>query len=73
MNLYTTFCANLRTAIAAKDCSQGWLAEQSGYSISYIQRVLQGVQTNPTLSFVECVAKALDTTPAALLQPVVQP
>ncbi|MGV0954706.1 MAG: helix-turn-helix domain-containing protein [Fluviibacter sp.] len=73
MSLYTNLCTNLRAAIAAKNCSQGWLAEQSGYSVSYIQRVLQGVQTNPTLSFVECVAKALDTTPIALLQPVIEP
>lgn len=68
MTLYDTFRANLSAAIAANECSQGWLAEQSGYSVSYIHRVLHGTQRNPTIGFVECIAAALGTTPLSMLQ-----
>jgi len=68
MSLYDTFCANLRDAIATEGYSIRTLALESGYSASYIQRVLAGVQRNPTLAFIECVAKVLGTTPQSMIR-----
>lgn len=67
MTLYTCFVDNLRAAIAANGTTMTALARHSGYSASYLSRVLNGTMQNPTLQFVECMAKALDTTPLSLL------
>ena len=69
MSIYDTFCANLRTTMADKGFTQSQLALDAGYSISYLSRVLNGTQQNPTLEFLACVAGALGTTPQALLEP----
>lgn len=69
MNLYQIFSANLQARMTAAGCSQSMLARQSGYSSSYVHRVLSGIQQNPTLAFVERVAAVLVTTPQAMLQP----
>lgn len=42
------------------------LAVETGYSETYIGRLRNGHQTNPTLFFVECAAKVLGISPATL-------
>lgn len=68
MDLRHTFRANLKRAVEASPERRYMIAYKSGYSAVYIRRVMAGTQDNPTLLFVHCIAKALGTTPAALLE-----
>lgn len=43
------------------------LALESGYSEGYISRLLNGVQSNPTIQCVECLATVLDIQPSVLV------
>jgi len=70
VTIQDTFRANLRRAIDMDARPATQIAKRAGYSISYLSRVLNGTQQNPTLEFLACVAGALETTPQALLEPI---
>lgn len=62
-----TFRENLAAAIDRHPGSFVSLCHRTGYSASYVRRVLNGERVNPTLFFVECVAGALNVDPLKLL------
>lgn len=68
MTLPATFRANLRAALEADPRPRKAIARTSGYSDSYIQRVVNGAKTNPTLLFVWCIAQTLGVDPLDLLR-----
>lgn len=62
-----TFRKNLAAAIDRHPGTFVTLCNRTGYSTSYVRRVLNGERVNPTLFFVECIAGALDVDPLELL------
>jgi len=61
-----TFGQRLRFALDLRKRSIESLALDSGYSRDYISRLINGRQNNPTLFFVDCVARALNVSGAFL-------
>lgn len=61
------FLARLRDAIEHKNMTWPELAAKSGYSASYLQRLVLGQRSNPTLSCVAALAETLQVRPAWLL------
>jgi len=61
-----TFSARLKYHMLHSHVTVESLALETGYSETYIGRLRNGHQTNPTISFVECAAKVLGISPAAL-------
>lgn len=53
------FCERLNEAIKNDYRSLSQIARDSGYSVSYISRLLNGQRVNPTLFFVENIAGTL--------------
>ena len=68
MTLAQNFRANLRARVTDDPRSMRILADVSGYSASYIGRVMAGTMPNPTLLFVETMAATLNTTPTEMLR-----
>lgn len=66
--LNITFRERLAEAIANYSGSFVGLCNRAGYSTSYVRRVMDGERINPTLSFVECMAGALNIDPLKLLK-----
>lgn len=66
MSVHQTLAHNLRTAIDSSSLQIKQICHTSGYSPSYIGKVLAGM-ANPTLMFIDCMAKTLNVTPARLL------
>ncbi len=68
MCLAETFRVNLRQTRISQNLSQDNLAQLSGYSESYIQRFESRTgKFNPTLSFVDAMAKSLQVSTSQLL------
>lgn len=63
----TVFRERLQTAIDSQNATWPELAAKSGYSVSYLRRLVQGHRVNPTLSCVAALAQTLDVKPAWLL------
>lgn len=61
-----TFGQRLRFALDLRKRSIESLSLDSGYSKDYISRLINGKQNNPTLFFVDCVARALNVNPVFL-------
>lgn len=61
------FRDRLRAAIDSQDMTWPELAAKSGYSASYLQRLVGGHRSNPTLSCVAALAETLQVPPAWLL------
>ena len=61
------FSARLGEAVEQDSRSLAEIAKHSGYHRNYIQRVIHGHKTNPTLGFVEVMAISLQRDPAWLL------
>lgn len=61
-----TFGERLRQVLDARQRSIESVSYDSGYSVSYISRLINGKQSNPSLFFVECVSRALDVSPCFL-------
>lgn len=61
------FATRLRSRMDFLGITVESLALESGYSQGYISRLLNGVQSNPTVLCVECLAKVLDIKPSVLL------
>ena len=68
MTLQEIFRAKFRARVLADPRSVRTLADVSGYSESYISRVINGSKPNPTLAFVETMAVTLNVPLADLLQ-----
>lgn len=68
MTLQEIFRTNFRARVDADPRSVRILADISGYSESYISRVVNGAKPNPTLAFVEAMAVTLNVPLADLLQ-----
>jgi transcriptional regulator with XRE-family HTH domain len=63
----TLFSKRLQSAIDAKDMTWPELANKSGYSASYLQRLISGGRCNPTIACVAALAQTLDVAPSWLL------
>lgn len=61
------FRERLQAAIDSQDMTWPELAAKSGYSVSYLRRLVQGHRCNPTLSCVAALAETLQVPPARLL------
>ena len=61
------FRERLQAAIDSQDMTWPELAAKSGYSASYLQRLIGGHRSNPTLSCVAALAETLQVQPAWLL------
>lgn len=57
----------IRNARTAKGLTLRAVARESGISASYLSMLENDHMTNPTLNALEALARALGTTPAALL------
>ena len=62
----STFAARLKYHMLHSHVTVESLALETGYSETYIGRLRNGHQTNPTLSFVERAASVLGISPATL-------
>lgn len=58
--------ANLKAARKARNLSRRALGEAVGISEGYVSRLERGLRTNPSRPVLEAIARALETTPAAL-------
>lgn len=58
-----TFGQRLRHVLDVRQRSIASLALDSGYSERYIERLIRGEQNNPTIFFVDSVARALSEKP----------
>jgi transcriptional regulator with XRE-family HTH domain len=65
-SLTRRFAASVRRLRSKKKLSQKSLADKVGISVSYVSMLERG-QRSPPLETIEKMAKALGTTPAALL------
>ena len=61
-----TFASRLKEYMYQADITVESLALETGYSETYIGRLRNGHQTNPTIFFVESTAKVLGISPATL-------
>ncbi len=61
-----TFGQRLRHVLNVRRRSIESLALDSGYSERYIERLIRGDQSNPTLLFVDSVSRALNVSGAYL-------
>lgn len=66
--LPAVFRLQLRAALEADPRPRKAIAIESGYSESYIQRIVAGTKPNPTLLFVSCMAQTLKIDPLDLLK-----
>ncbi len=66
MDLLTRFAGNVRRLRSKTKLSPKALADKVGISVSYVSMLERG-QRSPPLETIEKMAKALGTTPAALL------
>ena len=67
MSINRNFCKRLREEIAATGLPLKSIAHKSGYSVQHISAVIHERKPNPTLSFVDCMAKALGVSHLSLL------
>ena len=67
-DLCSVFRKNLAAEIEKYPGTLVGLAYKSGYSVSYLRRILNDDRKNPTLLFVECMAVSLGVSPLSLLQ-----
>ena len=63
----TLFSKRLQSAIDANGLTWPELANKSGYSVSYLQRLTTGDRCNPTIACVAALAQTLDVAPSWLL------
>ena len=63
----TLFSKRLQSAIDANDMTWPELASKSGYSTSYLQRLVSGERCNPTIACVAALSQSLDVAPSWLL------
>lgn len=61
------FRERLRSAVEKADATWPEMAIRSGYSASYVQRLINGQKSNPTLACVSALAETLNVKPAWLL------
>lgn len=61
------FRERLRDAIDRHDSTWPELAMKSGYSVSYLQRLVRGDKNNPTIACVNVLAETLNVKPSWLL------
>ena len=61
-----TFAGRLKEYMSQSNMTLESLALETGYSETYIGRLRNGHQTNPTIFFVESTAKVLGISPATL-------
>lgn len=66
--LWKRFHRNLRRLRKHNKLTLQYVADQSGYSQSYISEVERGNKTNPTLEFVDTMASVLNCSPMELLK-----
>jgi len=67
VTINSTFRDRLAQAIEADGRKRETIAERSGYSASYIRRILRGIQQNPTISFAAAMAETLSVSVSWLL------
>jgi len=62
-----TFRNRLGSALHHDGRSMREISRTSGYSATYIKRLIDGMRSNPTLAFVEVISTTLNCDPAWML------
>lgn len=63
----TTIGERLRSAIAAKGMKHSWLAAEAGITAATLSNILTGRTSDPSLSVIRAIARALDEPLAAIV------